>query len=144
MATTFYPLSLLLKKEGDITTLKELLKIGLHLIFYNRWLSDCTTVSKESQISNISYLEVKDEALQERINNCLEETVDELKATKAVTVTLLFYEKVEKKFLFSIDYKNLWEKWQFELSISNSSESLAVKEDKARDFLIKILENVVL
>jgi hypothetical protein len=43
-------------KEGDIYCIKELCKISLHTVLFNRWLGEMNFKDTESSIPNIYYV----------------------------------------------------------------------------------------
>ena len=81
--------------EEDLPTIKEFFRIALNTLFFHRWIGETNFEDSESIIPNITYIKLKNDALQKEIEknvNLLETKISE---SKRVEVKVNFY--TEKK-----------------------------------------------
>ena len=132
--------------ENDISELKEILEMFLNLILFHRNLSNNDYEDAQGKLTNITYVKLKNETLNQEIMNIINE-IEKLFSKEpklyGYNLSLSFFEKSEKK-------ENPWEKWNFisifdkkeELSKKNEikndkSDSDSDKENKIREYMFK-------
>ena len=137
--------------ENDISELKEILEMFLNLILFHRNLSNNDYEDAQGILTNITYVKLKNETLNQEIMNIINE-IEKLFSKEpklyGYNLSLSFFEKSEKK-------ENPWEKWNFisifdkkeELSKKNEikndkSDSDSDKENKIREYMFKIIEKL--
>ena len=50
----------MIRFKDDLSTIKEFLKIAINTIIYHRWLNNTNYTEELSNISNLSYMRIKD------------------------------------------------------------------------------------
>ena len=109
--------------EEDLPTIKEFFRIALNTLFFHRWIGETNFEDSESIIPNITYIKLKNDALQKEIEknvNLLETKISE---SKRVEVKVNFYTEKKINWMFREELDKLWESWTFVFLLKNKSEN---------------------
>ena len=146
--------------NNNLSELKEILEISLNIIFFHRYLSNNNYIDIQSELTNITYVKLKNEKLSQEISNITLELEKSLKNNSNLygyKITLNFYEKSEK----NKNLNNPFEIWNFMAvlsknedltgkneikdtiySNSSKSDSDMEKENKIREYIFKIINKL--
>ena len=139
--------------KDDIFTIKEYLKIAINIIFYHRWLNN-NNVIEEKSINDISYLKIDNDTLEKEINNLLSQldkycqkdydynSDNQYPNQYNLQIILNFYTKKVTQLLFWSKPEGLWEKWNFLVTVTDTSSEKEDKEAKIRKFVSIIIKEL--
>ena len=128
----------MIRFKDDLSTIKEFLKIAINTIIYHRWLNNTNYTEEISNISNLSYMRIKDKSIEQDITNLLNDISKNIQ-NRPFQVTLNFYTEKISYFFFTKN-EGLWETWIFQIEINiNNSED---KEIKVRNHICDILKEL--
>lgn len=128
--------------EDDVPTIKEFVEILLNTIFYHRWLGINNYSKIPSKISNISYIKLQNDSLQNDISNILSQIDLYSINHEQVEIVLDFYTKQTYQYFFLKKNTGLWETWIIPIIFGKNGSDINKKEKKVRHYFFKVLEEL--
>ena len=126
--------------EDDLETIKEYIKIAFNIIFFHRWLNNNNYTEENSIIKNISYMRIKDDSLEKKIDDTLSKITSFSTKSQKLQISLNFYTNESTHMFFLKRKEGLWEKWTFLVTFSNKSS--IDKEYKIRKYLSNVIKEL--
>ena len=126
--------------EDDLETIKEYIKIALNIIFFHRWLNNNDYMEENSIINNISYIKIKNDSLEKKINDTLSQINNYTSKCQKLQITLSLYSNEYTNMFFMKKKEGLWEKWIFLVHISNKTST--DKEYKVRKYISNVIKEL--
>ena len=123
--------------EGELNQIKDFIEIALNITFFHRLLSENEFEDVTSELSDISYVKVKNENANKLIKNTISQIENNFEKINRQKLILNFYSE-------KIDTNNLFESWNFLLILNREKKEIKKEEieDKMRKYIFKIIENL--
>ena len=123
--------------EGELNQIKDFIEIALNITFFHRLLSENEFEDVTSELSDISYVKVKNENANKLIKNTISQIENNFEKINIKKLILNFYSE-------KIDTNNLFESWNFLLILNREKKEIKKEEieDKMRKYIFKIIENL--
>ena len=123
--------------EGELNQIKDFIEIALNITFFHRLLSENEFEDVTSELSDISYVKVKNENANKLIKNTISQIENNFEKINKQKLILNFYSE-------KIDTNNLFESWNFLLILNREKKEIKKEEieDKMRKYIFKIIENL--